>query len=314
MFEGLAGSAAAGPAACLLAASLWAVSVTLYSGPIRSYGAADVNLAKTAIASLLLGSTALLSGQLGQLVTAPGWAVGTVALSGFVGMTLGDTALFAAVDRIGVHRTLLLQTVAPIVAALLSYLLYQERLTSRELSGAVVVLVGVAVVVVERRGAAGALRSSVEIRWPVFAAGLGFALCAAAGQGTGVVLSKVGMTELGFLPASFVRLSVACSALAVARLGRRAIFGGVRGRAEVFSRTGLRRVVLPSVVGSYVAILLMMVGISMSPAGIAAVLLATTPIFSLFVEARMTRRPLTPRSVLGTLLAVAGVGILSTGG
>ena len=273
MLSGLFEVAPLGPLACLVAASIWAVSVTLFSGPVRRFGAMEVNLAKTLIASFLLGGTTLALGQFHQLIDAPRWAVLTVALSGFVGMTVGDTALFAAVDRIGVHRTLLLQTFAPVFAAVLSFAAFGERLTRGQALGAVVVLAGVAIVVSERSAEAAAARpveapESRPTRGTRTALGLLFAVLAAAGQGTGVVLAKRGMTEIGFLPASFLRLSVACSFLVLTYAMRKGIREAGKGlRRGVLSLDGLRRVALPSFLGTYVAILLMMVGISLSPRG-----------------------------------------------
>jgi drug/metabolite transporter (DMT)-like permease len=55
----------------------------------------------------------------------------------------------------------------------------------------------------------------------------------------------------------------------------------------------------------------MMAGVALAPAPVAAVLLGTSPVFSLFLEAVVEKRPVTARGLLGTLLAVAGVGVLS---
>ena len=49
-----------------------------------------------------------------EMIAAPTPALLALAASGLVGITVGDTALFAAVVRIGVHRSLLLLTLAPV--------------------------------------------------------------------------------------------------------------------------------------------------------------------------------------------------------
>ena len=54
-------------------------------------------------------------------------------------------------------------------------------------------------------------------------------------------------------------------------------------------------------------------GLSLAPAAIAAVLLSTPPVFSLFIEAFVEKRPITLNGLAGTLLAVIGVAVLSTG-
>ena len=61
-----------------------------------------------------------------------------------------------------------------------------------------------------------------------------------------------------------------------------------------------------------VALILMMIGVSLAPASIAAVLLSTSPIFSLFLEAIVDKRRITGRALAGTLLAVGGVAVLTS--
>jgi drug/metabolite transporter (DMT)-like permease len=71
------------------------------------------------------------------------------------------------------------------------------------------------------------------------------------------------------------------------------------------------RVLPATLFGTYLAMLLMMAGIALAPATVAAVLLATTPVFSLLLESWVERRLPTATGILGTLLAIAGVAILT---
>ncbi|HSN57128.1 MAG TPA: DMT family transporter, partial [Candidatus Sulfomarinibacteraceae bacterium] len=130
-----------GELASLTAAALWATSVVLFRGPIASWGARAVNLAKCLIGAVLLALTLPATGGYAELATAPGRDLAFIALSGLVGLTLGDTALFAAVARLGAHRTLLVQTTAPVFAGLLAAA-GGERLAPGQLLGAAVVLAG----------------------------------------------------------------------------------------------------------------------------------------------------------------------------
>lgn len=293
-----------GEAACLLAASLWAVTVAMFRGPIERHGARAINLAKCAIAGALLGATLVALGwgrafggtERGDLLL--------VGLSGLVGLTVGDSALFASVRRLGPYRALLLQTTAPIVTALLATGLQGERFGLARALGMALTLSGVALVVAPRRGGgsgASGIRASGS-------AGIAFGLLAAVGQGSGIVLAKAGMTTLGSLPASFVRLATAAAGLLVVGL-----FDGTVSRSADLARTppSLARVVPAAVLGSYAGIFLMMYGVGAAPASVAAVLLSTTPVFSLFLDVARGRERLGLRPVLGTLLAIAGVAVLT---
>jgi len=289
----------AGELACLGAATLWAATVLLFRGPIRDHGPRTINLAKCLLAAALQGATVVALGQTGALLRAPGSELAFLAVSGLVGLTVGDTALFAAVSRIGVHRTLLLQTLAPVFAAVLAALWRGERPTAFQTAGTVLILAGVALVVAPRRS------DAEGPRWD--ARGIFLSVVAALGQGVGVVLAKSGMASIPPVPASFFRLAVAALgllalSLALRRLGR--IVPLLRAPAS------LARVVRATFLGTYIALFLMMAGVALAPAGVAAVLLATSPVFSLIFESIADRKPISGRAALGTALAVAGVAVL----
>ncbi|MEM9597477.1 MAG: DMT family transporter [Acidobacteriota bacterium] len=289
-----------GEAACLSAALCWAFAVIWFRRPIAEHGPWSVNLAKITLATVFLGATALALGQGSSLGGASTRDLLLIAGSGILGLTLGDTALFAAVDRLGAHRTLLFQTFGPVFAAALAFAIYDERLRAGQWLGAALVLVGVAVAVWTPDSGPGAAFSPT---------GAGLALLAAFGQGSGVVLVKDGMSDLPVVAASFLRLGAAALGLALVM----AVTGRL-GQALRLARPGpaLGRILGPTLLGTYVAFLLMMAGIALAPASVAAVLLATSPIFSLFVEAKVLGTPITRNGLVGTVLAIVGVGLLST--
>ncbi|MCP4657653.1 MAG: DMT family transporter [bacterium] len=300
-----------GEGASLAAALCWAVALTQLRRPIVEHGARTINLAKMVIASGLLGATTLLAGQGGVLLHGSPSGLGLVALSGIVGLTLGDTALFAAVARLGVHRTLLFQTLAPVFAALLAIGLYGERPSAVDFAGTAVILGGVILVVMPRSSQAPSSPASTPATATFDALGIALAVVAAFGQGAGVVLAKAGMDEIPVLAASFVRLGAGGVGLVVVM-----VFGARLGAAAraIASPATLRQVVAPSILGTYIAFLMMMAGIAFAPASVAAVLMSTTPIFSLFIDAKVEGTPITARGLAGTLLAVAGVAVLAVSG
>ena len=311
----------AGEAVCLLTALLWAVAVTLFRGPVLEHGARTVNLAKCLLGAALQGLTVLALGQGTVLLSVSGRALLVLAASGVIGLTIGDTALFGAVARLGVHRTLLLQTLAPVFTALIAWVWRNELPTALEMLGAGVILAGVAQVVAPRRGRLApapvpngvtvpeSMSAPSETGTPLLA-GVMLGVVAALGQGAGVVMAKAGMTEVAVVPASFVRLAAAAAGLALlaatparmARLGKLVVAPVMR-----------RRVVPATLLGTYVALFLMMLGISLAPAAIAATLLSVSPVYGLLIDTFVFRQPVTARGLTGTLLAVAGVAVLTHG-
>jgi len=283
---------------------LWAVAVVLFRGPIAAWGARSVNLFKCLLATAALALTVLLVGGFGSLAAAPPRALWLLALSGFVGLTVGDTALFAAVGRIGAHRTLLLQTLAPVFAGLLAASL-GERLSGAQLTGGAVVLAGAAMVV--GADARAGVRSAVRVT----SVGLGVAVLAAFGQGVGVVIAKAGMESVPVVAATLVRLAAGTVGMLVVTARAGSLTRLVRA---VHEPAMLRRAGLATLIGTYAAMLLAMLGMALAPATVAAVLLSTTPIFALVVEAVVDGRRPSIAAAAGTAIAVAGVAVLTVGG
>lgn len=290
-----------GAAACLLSALCWATAIAWYRQSIAELGPMAVNLGKCLFGTILLGATAWFVGDLPLLGEAPRMAIIMVALSGIVGMSLGDWALFAAVDRLGAHRTLLFQTLGPVFAALLAFVFLGEQQTIDQILGAAGVLAGVAVVLAPGSSATHGDAPRADLM------GVVFALLAALGQGAGVVLAKGGMAELPVAGASFLRLGTALLGVIVMLiLGRTLVKTG-----RSLMQAGVpRRLFGPSLLGTYIAFLLMMFGIDSAPVATSAVLLSTTPIFALFIDAATVGQKITLRSLLGTGIAVAGVAFL----
>lgn len=303
-----------GIASSLLAAFSWALAVAWFRDPIARHGSWTVSLGKNVLGTVLLGLTTLAAGQVGDLAAASPEALFWIAASGVVGLSIGDTALFAAVAHLGPHRSLLFQTLGPVFAAVLATIFLGEEQGPARLLGTALVLAGVVLVVWKpRRRRSAALSGDVSgdvagpdaEAWP--ALGISLAVLAAFGQGSGVVMAKEALEEIPTLGASFVRLLAAMLGVVVVM----ALIRRLRPAMRVFGdAAALRRLAGPAFLGTYVAFLLMMGGIALAPASVAAVLLATPPVFSLFVDARLFGTPITARGVAGTLLSVLGVAIL----
>jgi len=290
-----------GEAASLSAALLWAFAVSLFRPAIREYGARSVNLAKCTIAAVALGITAVAAGQGSLLFGSHGKAWWILVISGVIGLSIGDTALFRAVDELGPPRTLLLQSLVPLFTAAMAAVWLEEWPRTHEWLGAGIVLAGVLWVVGEGTG-----RDWRTVPW----SGLSFATVSALCQATGIVMSKYGMQDVPILAASFLRIAAAALGLWLWLP-----FGGGGGHLKRLVREGAGpRVAGASLIGTYLAILLMMAGVAFTPAAVASVLLSTTPIFSLFIDARLTGRPLSWRGVAGAALAVVGVAFMTLAG
>ncbi len=289
-----------GEVAAICAAFLWALATTLYTGIGQHIPPLELNLAKGVIAIGLLLVTLLVRGDL--LAAVEPLALGLLLLSGVVGIGLGDTAYLESLKRLGARRTLLLEMLAPPSAGLVALVFLGERLSVSAWCGIGLTLLGVAWVVTERSPgpSAGPARP-----WP----GLGFGLLAAMSQASGAVLSHVALTRTSISPlwSSLLRLSAGVVTLLIwLPLTRQPL-----GRWLKHQQSGRmwRVIALATFIGTYLAIWLQQVSLKFTDAGIAQTLLATSPLFVLPITACRGER-ISPRAVLGILVALAGIGLL----
>ncbi|WP_353618027.1 DMT family transporter, partial [Synechococcus sp. CCY 0621] len=171
---------AAPVAAALAAAFCWAFASLLWRRLPTSLSAARLNLLKNLLAVALLLPLAL----------ALPWQVAPrslllLALSGVLGIALGDTLFFAALRRLGTRRTLTIDAGGPAVTSLAGVALLGEVPRPAQWLG--IALISLAVLLVVHQHApredqpAGAEAAGVALALGALACGSGGALLARAG-------------------------------------------------------------------------------------------------------------------------------------
>ncbi|MCG6220628.1 DMT family transporter, partial [Vibrio diabolicus] len=124
----------------LASASLWAVAALISVTPARHLGAFAYSRWRMFLVTLMLGTMSLFTGGWQTLSTS---TLPLLALSGLVGIFIGDTALFACMNRLGPRRSGLLFSCHALFSALLGLWLFNEQLTGWRLLGALLVFSGV---------------------------------------------------------------------------------------------------------------------------------------------------------------------------
>ncbi|NEP16453.1 MAG: DMT family transporter [Leptolyngbya sp. SIO4C1] len=293
-------SAFRGEIAALGAAALWAFATLLFGRLGQRLSPLILNLVKGVIAVALIAITLILRQQL--LAELPRPATGLLLLSGAIGIGFGDTAYFATVNNLGPRRALLMEMLAPPLAAVIAIVALQERLSGLAWLGIGLTLAGVAWVVSERVPA---------VRYPAarFGRGIGFGLLAALGQSVGAVLSRAALADTSVAPlwSSLLRLLAGLLAMLLLLLRPRMR----QGLAPLKSKHLLAGVAIAAFFGTYLAIWLQQTALKFAPTGIAQSLLATSPLFVLPMTLLLGER-VTLRSLLGAAVALAGICLLFT--
>jgi drug/metabolite transporter (DMT)-like permease len=305
-----------GQAAGVATSALWTATSLLFTAAGRRIGPTAVNAIRIALAIVLLGVTHRLLKDAWMPDLLPRQLI-FLALSGIVGLSIGDQALFTAFVHIGPRLSMLIMTTAPLFAALLGWLALGETLGGLAWVGIALTVGGVAWVVLERPSMPTPLYNPHRVR------GVMLAFMAAACQAGGLLLSKQGMGH-GWLPdgehlkpqaATLVRMlfaglgMVPILALHHVRERRRRAAGihpqrlGSREAGLVFAAAG-------AIVGPYLGVWMSLEAVDRTMVGIAQTLCSLTPVFILPFAVWISKERVSPRAALGAVIAVAGVALL----
>lgn len=284
-----------GELAALAAALLWSFTTLFFTASAERIGALAMNQIRITLAVVLISIAHF---ALYGFVRADLIQTAYLAVSGLVGLVLGDSFYFRAMVLLGPKRTAVLMTLWPGMAALLAWLILSESVTWPMLVGMSVTLSGVAWTVGARPS------NDSESKLPVF--GIVCGLMGAFGQALGMVFAKQGLRGMDHeLSGSLIRMAAACLAVwLIAGLRMRSIADALRNRPALgFAAAG-------ALTGPFLGVWMSLYAAAHSSLGVASTLMATTPIF-IIPQAMFFRgeRP-TWREILGAVVAVAGVALL----
>lgn len=288
--------------AALATATCWALTGLLAADAVRALGAFHFNLWRQGFVTLALLAVVAATGAWTGL---DGWILAVLALSGVIGILLGDTFNFAAVGRLGPRRAGAVYALNAPMAAILGWMLLGEALSLQAALGIVLTAAGVAVAILGRpRANAHRLESLTGTLLP----GLACGLLAALGQAAGSLIARPVM-EAGLDPwlASLVRVGASGLAMGVVAATPWAPPRPARVTPLVLGLT-----VATALIGLFLGMTLFLFALQGSQTGIIATLSATSPVIILpLLWLRTGQRP-TATSWLGAAIAVAGLALIFT--
>lgn len=298
-------------AAALLAALLFSISAICGYRSSKQIGGAEANFWRICTAAVCLALWAHIFG--GGLA---GAAFTLFVISGFFGIGLGDTGYFQALPRLGSRRAVLLtQCFIPLFAILIEWLWLGTRLTGIELLCIATILTGVAIALAPGDHA----KILPRQLW------LGVFFCAFAGlcSAFGAVLSRKAYFvahDAGEFPdpgtTGYQRvlggLLIPAIILIVAKSRSARAHGGIfEEKTFHVSREKWKRiwpwVLGNSLAGQTLGVTCVQWALEKTPTGIVMAVVATTPLILLPMTRIVEKEKIGIRSLVGALIAVAGV-------
>jgi drug/metabolite transporter (DMT)-like permease len=296
-----------GEIAALLTSLLFSFTAIIFTQASRRVGSMTTNRVRLIIALIdLMIINLILFGQ--PLPVDAGierWV--WLSLSGIIGLALGDMFLFSAFEHIGARLGMLLLSLAPIIGALLAWLLFGETLQPGQIAGIALTLSGIAWVVTTRP-AEDSNQPHVDGR------GLLYGVLAATGQAVGLVLSKQGMTgdsspgDFSPFAGNAIRMLAAMVVFwlmtFVQRQSRETI------EAVRHDRSALKLIALGAFVGPVLGVSASLLAVQHAEIGVVSTLMALPPVFLLPISYFVFKERFGWQTVAGTLVAIAGVALL----
>jgi drug/metabolite transporter (DMT)-like permease len=288
--------------AALGAATCWALTGIISAGPSGHLGAPAFNRVRQVFVTGLLAVYVLATGTWRELDAGN---AGPLLLSGLVGIFLGDTLLFAALNRIGPRRAGILFALNAPLATILGWIILGETLPTIAVIGIALTIAGVLLAILfgKRRSQ---LHEWEKVKGALWI-GVTLGLAAAAGQAIGSIIARPVMAA-GVDPFAASMLRVGIAALCLTILIQLPI-PAVKPKGPLTWKVAALTA-LTGVIALAVGMTLLLYALSGGKVGIVSTLSATSPVIILpMLWARTGERP-AAGAWAGAVLVVAGMALI----
>ncbi|MGK9477389.1 DMT family transporter [Melioribacter sp. OK-6-Me] len=286
-----------GELAAIITALLWSGTSIAFTEASVRVGSFHVNISRLVIAFLLLVITIVVLGFDIKMSTNQIFNLG---MSGFIGLVIGDTFLFKAFQYIGARVSMLIMALVPALSAIMAYIFLGEIILPVQVLGMIVTITGIAIVVLQRK----------DNKFKPDYRGIFYAFMGAVGQAGGLIFAKLAFNEADLN--GFVATSVRIAASIIFIYP---VFVIVNRNPNPFykfvdNKKAFLYMLAGSVVGPYFGITFSLIAISNTKVGIASTLMAMPPIIMLPMVRYFYKEKIPLYSVIGAIIAVAGVALL----
>ncbi len=221
--------------------------------------------------------------------------------SGFIGFFLCDLFMFKAIVDFGPRETAVVMTFNPVLTALAAFLLMGEALTSKQILGMAVTVIGIVTMVLGegKRG-----RTAASALLP----GLLCAVAAAFLQTAADITAKMSLSDLPAVSSNALRVFGGFVAWEVLGFFKRKNYFT---QMRVFTNSDyLMFMILAVAAGPVLGTTLSLGAMTKAPVGIVKSIVNSSPVFMIPIDYYFRKKKLTLLSVAGTIISVLGVMLL----
>lgn len=297
-----------GEFAALLTAFFWTVTAIAFESAGKKVGSLSTNLIRLFMAFIFIGIYGLITR--GSFIpfdaSVHNWL--WLSLSGLVGFVIGDLLLFEAYVVIGSRISMLIMSLTPPITAFIGWLIMDEVLTTLNLAGMILTIIGIILVVVERKshklGEKDKKNNRMKFSYPI--AGILLAFGGAVGQGTGLVLSKFGMQNMDPFAATQIRVITGFTGFAI-------LFIFLKRWKKVFealrNKKAMSRIGVGAFFGPFLGVSFSLLAVKYTTTGVASTIMAIVPVLIIPPAVIFFKEKITMKEIIGSIIAVGGVAL-----
>ncbi len=286
----------------ILAALCWAIASLISADVTRKIGGLAFNRIRLFFVSIMLISCTF---YLDTWVTINQDFLFTILLSGIIGVFLGDTLLFIALQKIGPRRNNILFSLAAPFTVILNIVFLNELMSTINLVGCIIVFFGVVVAIAYGNS------KDKDHRWEIVEgniySGIFLGVVAALCQAIGLIMMKP-ILSMGADPIASASLRTAISFIFLSFT----FFLNL----NIFNQKGsltikiIAQSIISGFLGMALGMSLLLIALQKADAGIVATLSSTSPIMILLLIWLITKKMPTMGAWIGTILAIIGSGLI----
>lgn len=289
-----------GEISALLTATLWVLSGTAFEFAGKRVSSQAVNFMRLIMAVLIMGLfLTIRRGSPIPLDASPkAWL--WLSVSGIAGFVLGDMFLFESYVLIGTRLALLIMSLSPILTGILSYLIFHETLSPRNLLGIGLVLAGIMLVVLTKK-------QGEKMKLNIRPRGLIFGILGAVGQSIGLIFSKLGMGNFDPFASTQIRLMAGTLGWVLVFL----IFGWFpRLKRFKTDHKAFGYTFFGAFFGPFLGVSFALTAMQHTRAAVASAIMSIMPVLVLPFNFVIFKEKIQRRAIIGAVITVIGVVIL----
>ena len=290
-----------GELAALVTAICWTFTSLSFESAGKKVGSMSVNIIRLVMAIGLLGTLQYVRFGYFFPQGADAYQWFWLSVSGLVGFVIGDMLLFQAFVVVGARISMLVMSLSPPLAAFFGWIILGEQLTMAHVAGMIVTMTGISLVILGKPQKG----KRIQVKYPV--KGILLAFGGAAGQGMGLVLSKLGMGEYDPASATMIR-----------------VLAGTVGFAILFVFTGhwpkvikalsygaaMLRIGIGAFFGPFLGVSFSLLAIKYTTTGVASTIMSIVPVLIIPPAILLFKEKVSLKELIGAFIAVLGVVVL----